>query len=383
MLRRKFINLAPQLTAVIAAPSFLGRAYAQDGVSDKSITIGSSAGLTGPLVNFAVGLQLGAKAAMQRINSKGGINGRQLQFQLVDDGYVPARTAENVKKMLADNSVFALMSCMGTANNTAILPMIEAANVPYVAPYTGAASLRKNTLRNVFHVRASYADECTRLVSRVVDMGITSLAIAYADNPFGKELLGDMQKTLVAKNVKAVAEVAVAVDGKNTDEVTGKLLAAKPSAVLLCTLGATSLALANSIRKTSPGLPLAGISVTFTSEALSQIGDAGKGIAITTVIPSPLSGKVAIAREYQAAVVDMGQTASAVNGFEAYINTMVLAEGIRRAGRDLTRAKLRTALASIDDFDLGGFNVGFGSAPYVGSKFVDLGILNNAGRLVT
>jgi branched-chain amino acid transport system substrate-binding protein len=382
MLRRQFIHATPRLIAAVALPIYVSRAFAEVGVTDKAITIGSSAGLTGPLVSFAQALQLGTKAAMQRINAKGGINGRQLQFQLLDDGYVPARTAENVKKMLADNSVFAFMSCMGTPNNTAILPLIEENNVPYVAPFTGAASLRKNTLRNVFHVRASYADECVRLVNRLVDMGITSLAIAYADNPFGKELLGDMKKTLDARNIKAVAEVALGVDAKDIPEAISQLLAGKPSAVLLCTLGAASVALTTGIRKASSGLPLAGISVTYTSEGLSQIGELGKGIAITQVIPSSYSGKIAIAREYQAAMADIGQ-GSVTNGFEAYINTMVLAEGLRRAGRDLTRSKLRNALTTIDNFDLGGFNINFENAPYVGSKFVDLGIVNGSGRLIS
>ncbi|MGH8831984.1 MAG: ABC transporter substrate-binding protein, partial [Polaromonas sp.] len=87
MLRRRFLSFAPQLAALSAA-------------------------LSGPLAGFGADLKLGVEAAMAQINAKGGVNGRQLQFQMMDDGYVPQRTVDNVKKMQGDGSVFALMSCI-------------------------------------------------------------------------------------------------------------------------------------------------------------------------------------------------------------------------------------------------------------------------------
>ncbi|MGH8805538.1 MAG: ABC transporter substrate-binding protein, partial [Polaromonas sp.] len=143
MLRRRFLSFAPQLAALSAAPAFIGNAHAQEGLSAKAVTIGCSGALSGPLAGFGADLKLGVEAAMAQINAKGGVNGRQLQFQMMDDGYVPQRTVENVKKMQDDGSVFALMSCIGTPNNAAIMPLIEESNLPYVAPLTGASSLRK------------------------------------------------------------------------------------------------------------------------------------------------------------------------------------------------------------------------------------------------
>ena len=68
---------------------------------------------------------------------------------------------------------------------------------------------------------------------------------------------------------------------------------------------------------------------------------------------------------------------------EAYVNARVLAEGLERAGKDPSPAKLRTALASIKNWDLGGFVVDYsGTAPYVGSRFIDLGVLGNTGRFI-
>ena len=383
MHRRRFLSLAPPLAALAAAPAFIRNAYAQDGLSAKAVTIGCSGALSGPLAGFGADLKLGVEAAMGQINAKGGVNGRVLQFQMMDDGYVPQRTVDNVGKMQADGNVFALMSCIGTPNNIAIVPLIEESNLPYVAPLTGASSLRKPGMRNVFHVRASYTDETQRLVQKLVTMGIKELAIVYLDNGFGKEVLGDATRALEAQGVKAVAQVALATDGKNLAEAVHQVTASKPAAVLLGTAGAASVGLIAALKKASPMLPLAGLSVTLTSDGLKGLGAAGSGLALTMVFPDPYRAKTPVVRDYQAAMRAIGQQEFSLGSLESYINTLVLAEGLERAGRDVTRAKLRSALSSVQKFDLGGFSVDYSAAaPYVGSRYVDLGVLGAAGRFL-
>jgi len=59
-----------------------------------------------------------------------------------------------------------------------------------------------------------------------------------------------------------------------------------------------------------------------------------------------------------------------------------MAEGIRRAGRDITREKLRVALAGIRGFEVGEVVIDFGSAsPYVGTSNVKLGVFGPDGVL--
>jgi branched-chain amino acid transport system substrate-binding protein len=384
MLRRRFLSIVPPLSALSLAPALVRNAYAQDGINDRTITIGSSGALSGPLAGFGVGLKSGVDAAMAQINEKGGIHGRQLHFKLVDDAYVPQRSVDNVKKMLADGSVFALMSCIGTPNNTAILPLVEDANVPYVAPLTGASSLRKPGIRNVFHVRASYTDETHRLVQKLVTMGIKNLAIVYLDNGFGKEVRDDAVHALQSQGIQATAVVALATDGNNMGDAVNQALAGKPAAVLLGTAGAASAGLITALRKASPMLPMAGLSVTLTADGVKNLGAAGTGLALTMVFPDALRPKQAIVRDYQTAMRAVGQSDLSSGSFEGYVNTRVLAEGLERAGRELTRSKLRSALAGIQKFDLGGFMVDFSAAsPYVGSRYVDLGVLGASGRFLS
>ena len=383
MQRRQFVTIAPRLAAGLAAPALVRHAFAQDaGISSKSLTIGCSASLTGPLAGFGRDIKQGAEAALAQINARGGIHGRMVQLQILDDGYVPQRTTENVQQMISQGSAFALMSCVGTPNNAGILPMIEDAGIPYVAPFTGASSLRKGA-RNVFHVRASYTDEVRRLVQRLDGMGLKDIGVVYLDNAYGREMLEDSTRFLAEQGLKPLVQVALATDGKNLSDVLAKVGQARPAAVLLATAGAVSVELVRGLKTNNPGVLMAGLSVTLTSEGLKQLGDAGSGLALTMVMPDPTRAKTALVRDYQAAMRARGIQEFNLGTLESYTNTRVLAEGLERAGADPTRSKLRTALAGIRNLDLGGLVIDYsGQAPYVGSRFVDMGVLNGAGRFV-
>ena len=383
MQRRQFVTIAPRLAAGLAAPALVRHAFAQDaGISRKSLTIGCSASLSGPLAGFGRDIKQGAEAALAQINARGGIHGRMVQLQILDDGYVPQRTTENVQQMISQGSAFALMSCVGTPNNAGILPMVEDAGIPYVAPFTGASSLRKGA-RNVFHVRASYTDEVRRLVQRLAGMGLKDIGVVYLDNAYGREMLEDSTRFLAEQGLKPLVQVALATDGKNLSDVLAKVGQARPAAVLLATAGAVSVELVRGLKTNNPGVLMAGLSVTLTSEGLKQLGDAGSGLALTMVMPDPTRAKTALVRDYQAAMRARGIQEFNLGTLESYTNTRVLAEGLERAGADPTRSKLRTALAGIRNLDLGGLVIDYsGQAPYVGSRFVDMGVLNGAGRFV-
>lgn len=174
--------------------------------------------------------------------------------------------------------------------------------------------------------------------------------------------------------------MALATDGKNIDDVVARTMASKPAAVFLGTAGAASAGVVMALKKASPLLPIAGLSATFTSEGIAQLGKLASGIAVGMVIPDATRGRLQVVRDYQAAMQAMGKNDFGSGSLEGYINTRVLAEGLQRAGRDVSRVKLRSALTELRNLDLGGFSVNYAAAPFVGSKFVEMGVLNETGR---
>ena len=60
----------------------------------------------------------------------------------------------------------------------------------------------------------------------------------------------------------------------------------------------------------------------------------------------------------------------------------VMVEGMKRAGKDLTRDKLTTALESMGSYDLGGYRVSYSTSNHNGSRFVDLTVIGNGGKVL-
>lgn len=358
------------------------RAAASQGLSSDTITIGSSMGLTGATAVGGQGHVAGIQAAFEEINRAGGIHGRALRLDCRDDVYDPKRTVENVTAMLDSESVFALMSTVGTGNNLAINPLIEKAGVPLVGPITGAESLRRAEQRCTFHIRPSYYHEVEYIVNQFVQTGHRDLAVVHLDNAFGKEILGYTRQAFANAKLQALTEVALAGDGKNADTCADQVVRSKAAAVVLATTGAANTDFVLAVRRRAPALPMVGLSLTFNDG--QRLGKNTVGLASTLVFPPFKSEKFAIVRRFWTSMNAARQTSQANSALKSWWNAQVLAQALQRAGRDLTREKLRAAIAATRDFRIDELAVSFPSrAPYIGMRHVTLGVYSPDGILRT
>jgi branched-chain amino acid transport system substrate-binding protein len=376
-------HLLQRTAALLALPSAAPLSLAAEpGVGANQVTIACTLALSGILAGAGQSHVAGLQAALKAVNGRGGISGREVKLVARDDAYVPARTAENVDKLLAEQNSLALISTMGTGNTAAVLQAVEKGGVPLVGPVTGAASLRQPALKNVFHVRASYRDETTRLLQQMLSWGISNIALVYLDNAFGKEVLKDAEAEFAARGVESAGNFALAADGKNGQTLAEQVAAARPAAVFLGTTGTATTSFLMPLRKLSPGTPVAGLSVSVIASELPKLGAVAQGLALTQVLPDANSARTVVVRNYQAAMRAAGADAHiGGSSFEGWLNAQVMLEGLRRAGPELRRDRLRSALASIQRMDLGEFTVGFGAqAPFVASRYIDLAVLGANGK---
>src|SRR4051794_33962142 len=87
----------------------VGRAWAIEGNSATSdpIQLGSSTALTGPAEGLGKGVSVGIQAALDEVNLRGGIQGRPVHVTVLDDGYEPAKTGPNVRRLIQQDKVVA------------------------------------------------------------------------------------------------------------------------------------------------------------------------------------------------------------------------------------------------------------------------------------
>ena len=128
--RRSFLAGAAAAAASIAAPG-LARAQANPGVSATDLKIGTSTSLSGPV--SALGTINKSQAAyFKMLNEQGGIAGRKINYIILDDGFNPAKTLEQTRRLIEEDEVAFLFSQLGTGPNSAIVKYVNDKGVPHL-----------------------------------------------------------------------------------------------------------------------------------------------------------------------------------------------------------------------------------------------------------
>ena len=86
------------------------------GVSDTEIKIGQTMPYSGPLSAYA-SIGKAQAAYFDKINAQGGIDGRKIRLISLDDGFNPARTVEQTRKLIDEEQVLLLFGSLGTVTN--------------------------------------------------------------------------------------------------------------------------------------------------------------------------------------------------------------------------------------------------------------------------
>lgn len=354
------------------------------GALGDTIVIGQSGVYSGPLGAYAQDNIAVINAYFETVNARGGIHGRKLKLVALDDGFDPKRTLENAKTLLEKEKAFALINVIGTANNAAIYPLIAEQGIPLVGPYTGATVLRDPAkFRYLFFTRASYADEAEKMVEQLVSTGVRDIAIVYQDDPFGKAGLQAAADALARHKLKPVAAGAFNI-AKLEETVTAAetVLKANPAAVIIASSGKGTTSFIKEVLKRGQRPAFFCLSVTNPKQLWADLGQDAHGVVVAQVAPSPWRATLPLVREYQQVLAKLNSKDFTYGSLEGFIVAKVAVEALRRAGKDLTRAKYLAALEGMQHYDLGGYMIGFSPTNRSGSTFVDLSIIGRDGQFL-
>jgi branched-chain amino acid transport system substrate-binding protein len=368
------------LIAMFAVVAFAARA--ETGVTDHEILIGQFAAFSGPAGQLGQRMNAGIQAQFKAVNAAGGVNGRQLKLVTRDDGYEPEKSKAAVKALIEQDKVFALIGSVGTPTGLAAVPVLTAANVPLVGMFTGAEGLRVPFNRDVFHVRASYYDEAERIVQHLTTLGVKKIAVFYQDDAYGKTVLDGVNQALARRQLKTVATGTVQRNSTDVAKALSTILPANPEAIVQVSAYKSCAAFIKQARAKGFGGQFFNVSFVGSQALADELGDAGSGVVISQVVPFPYGESAAVVREYQQRMKEAGQTELDFSSLEGFLTAKVFTEGLKRAGRNLTRESLTTGLESMHDVNMGGFLINYSSTNHQGSNFTDLTMVGRGGKFV-
>lgn len=379
MTRRQFIAAT---CAVLSAPSLVRSAFAAtSGVSDREVLLGQSAVISGPLGQSVQAFNRGAKVAFDEANRRGGINGRTVRIVTIDDELKPEKAVANYKSLLAEQKVFAFFGGVGTGPIGAATPILRESNAPLIGNYAVGEGVREKARGAAYFVRASYGREADRLVSLLDTIGQGRIAVAHLANPGGAEVLGLVQAAMKARDPArdVVAAGGVGNDGSGVAETGKAIAAAQPQAVIMFLSGPPVAEVMKTVWAGGASPTFYGMSTVSGEVVAKVLAGQMRGLSVAQVVPYPWSESDATTREFRnqcaAAKVD-----PSYYSYEGWLNAQVALEGLRRAGRDLTRESLHAAMRGLKG-RVGSLDLDY-TASATGSRFVELVHVRQDGSFI-
>src|SRR6267154_245749 len=324
------------------------------GVTDKEILIGSCSALEGPSHFLGTETVNGAKAYFGMVNESGGVDGRKLKLVAYDDSYDPAKT-EVCFNRLMEQKVFALGFFVGTPTAVKYIPMAESNRIPVVGLFTGAQTLYVPLRHWVVNVRASYFDETREQIDGMWGtLGYKKIGVIYPEDAFGAAVLDGVKTALKSHGTEPIA---VASYQRQTAQVGGAIdtvRSANPEAVVV--VGPSNTVAPILKQSHAKGWRPLFLTVSFvgTDELISEAGPDAEGTVITQVVPPYYLTDYKTVALYRRTLSKYAPTARPnFVSLEGFVDAVVMVEGLKRAGKELTREGLIHSIESIHEEDLG------------------------------
>ena len=363
--------LYPTLFAALLLTGLAAPASAQ-------IRIGQTAGFSGAVASSVKEATDGAKLYFDAVNARGGIAGQKIELISLDDKFDPKLTLENTRKLI-DQGVVSLFLTRGTPHTQAIMGLLTEAKVPLVGPSTGAMALHNPVHPWIFNVRATYQREAERAIAHLSMVSIRRIALVQVDDSFGADAAVGALRGLKGVGLAPVAYEKYDRAKPDFAPIMPKVMAADPQAVMFIGSGTAVVDGMKALRAAGSRAQLVTLSNNASAGFVKGLGELAHGVVVSQVFPPERSLALPIVKEASdlAKIKGSELTPAMLEGFAA---AKVLVEGLRRTGREPTRAGLKRALESFDHVNIGGLELSYSPSNHTGLDYADLSIVGQDGR---
>jgi branched-chain amino acid transport system substrate-binding protein len=214
------------LAAGIAAAAAPGAHRADPGITATSIKIGGTFPLTG-VASLYKTIPFAEKAYFDYVNEQGGVNGRRIDFEILDDSYDPSKTVPLTQQLVEQDKVFADFGSLGTAPNLAVWGYLNSHKVPHLGLATGDSYWGFSYKKYPWTVgwQPDYPGEGKVYGQYIVkNMPNAKVGVLYQNDAFGKDYYAGLRVGMGAKKSQIVS--AQSYDPSQTT-LTQQILAMK------------------------------------------------------------------------------------------------------------------------------------------------------------
>jgi branched-chain amino acid transport system substrate-binding protein len=356
-MKLKALLLTALALAALAGTGALAQKKYDPGASDTEIKVGHIGPYSGPASAYGtIGKTI--VAYFDKVNAEGGINGRKVKVISLDDGYNPAKTVEQARRLVEEDEVLLIFNPLGTAANLAIQKYLNTKKVPQLFVATGAT--RWGDPKNFPYTmgyQPPYQAEGRIYAQHILETKPNAkIGVLYQNDDYGKDYLKGLEDGL---GDKAKSMVVSRQSYEVTDPtIDSQMISLKASGADTFFNIATPKFAAMAIKKAAelgwkPTHYLNNVSISVASVLTPAGLDNSVGIITALYGKDPTDPQwandpgmrdwTAFMKKYYA-----GGSLTDANNVYGYSVAMALAQVLKQAGDNLTHDNIMKQAANLD-----------------------------------
>ncbi|WP_394221711.1 ABC transporter substrate-binding protein [Alteromonas gracilis] len=205
--------------------------------STEPLIIGIDADLSAVAVEGGIAITRGVELAVDEINAKGGILGRQVKIVAKDHRGNPARGVYNIEQFSQTPNLLAVVGGVHTPVVLAEIDVIHEKNLLMLVPWAAGTPIVDNgyTPNNIFRVSVRDAEAAPVLINHVKQLGLADVALVLERTGWGRSNLESLNKAANEQGINITGTHWINWQQKDFSEDIAAIKRAKAEGIILVT----------------------------------------------------------------------------------------------------------------------------------------------------
>ncbi|WP_374730189.1 ABC transporter substrate-binding protein [Stappia sp.] len=314
--------------------------FATSAMAEDTIKIGASLAVTGPASFLGDPEAKTLELYVERINEAGGVNGKQLELVLYDDGGNANKARTFATRLVEDDGIVAMVGGSTTGTTMAMVPVFEDAGIPFIS-LAGAVVIIDPVKEYVFKTPHTDRMACQKIFTDMQARGISKVGMISGTGGFGKSMRDQCLDVVGDFGIEIVADETYGPkDSDMTPQLTNIKAAEGLQAVINPGFGQGPAIVTRNFQQLGFDVPLYQSHGVASKSFIDLAGDAAEGVRlpasallVADKLPDDDPQKQVVV-DYKTAYEEAtGQPVSTFGG-HAYDGLMILVEAMERAGSE-------------------------------------------------